>query len=141
MALFRKNKKSDKDIEKKDDQVVIETVEANEEEVSTKEDKKETKKTITKTGENLSWVLDKPRITEKTAHQAGDNIFVFNVPKRANKILVKKAIKSLYNVTPKKVNIVVNKPVATFIRGRKGQKSGHKKAIVFLREGDSIDLS
>lgn len=91
--------------------------------------------------EDLSWVLEKPRLTEKAANLGSDNVYTFNVAMAANKIQIKKAIQTYYKVTPVKVNIVVNRPKTVRVRGRMGTKSGFKKAMVFLKKGDKIDFA
>lgn len=67
--------------------------------------------------EDLSWVLQGVRLTEKTAIQSGDRVYTFNVHKDANKIQIKKAVQQYYNVQPEKVRVMINKPER--ILGRK----------------------
>jgi large subunit ribosomal protein L23 len=88
----------------------------------------------------FAWVLNKPRITEKAAMISGDNVYTFDVDTKANKILVKKAIKAQYKVTPLKVNIIADKARKVKRRGRKVHQSSSKKAMVFLKKGDTIEL-
>ena len=82
-----------------------------------------------------------PRITEKAAYAAEKNVYVFNVAKDANKLQVKKAIKDLYKVVPVKIAIVVSKPKSVTFRGYAGTKGASKKAYVYLKKGDTIDLA
>jgi len=108
--------------------------------------KKDTKKEekVKKTSgahEDLSWVILKPRITEKSAMVSDDNAFVFDVATRANKIQIKKAIRDQYKVTPVKVNIISRKARKVMKRGRKVHQAGSKKAMVFLKKGDTIELA
>jgi len=95
------------------------------------------KKAVT---EDYSWVIINPRITEKAAMISGDNVFTFDVSTRANKIQIKKAIVAQYKVTPKKVNIIAQKSRKVMKRGRKVHQSSTKKAMVFLKKGDTIEL-
>lgn len=97
-----------------------------------------TKKTTT--SQDLSWVLKRPRISEKTVDLGMNNVYVFDVDPRANKILVASAVAALYNVTPVRVNITAIPRSATFVRGQRGMTGGGKKAMVFLKKGDSITL-
>jgi len=90
---------------------------------------------------DYSWVLLSPRITEKAAIMGSSNVYTFNVHQRANKILVKQALKAIYNVTPRKVNIIVSKNHSVTVRGRKGMSGKGKKAMVFLDPSQSIDFS
>ncbi len=98
-------------------------------------------KKFQETAEDLSWVLKKPRLTEKAAQAGSDNnVYTFDVDQRANKIQVKKAVQHYYKVTPTKVNIIVTKPSKRTFRGKTGQAAGSKKAMVFLKKGDTINF-
>jgi large subunit ribosomal protein L23 len=70
-------------------------------------------------------------------------VYTFEVSRNATKFAVRDAIKALYNVTPVKVNIV-NKLPATRRKGSSGRDvkvPGMKKAYVYLKKGDSINLA
>ena len=84
-------------------------------------------------------IISRPHITEKASNLAEKGAYVFVVNKRANKLEIKEAIKELYKVTPVKINIINVPSKQTGFRGRKGVKSGYKKAIVYLEEGDKIE--
>ncbi len=89
-------------------------------------------------------VLLRPCLTEKTvALDNNDNVFTFFVDIRVNKFMVKNAVKDLYNVVPTKVNIVNSRPAKRVVgrSGRKKHVSGFKKAYVYLKKGDSINIS
>ena len=68
----------------------------------------------------------------------------FIVKPEANKIEIKKEIESLYNVTVIDVNTIryAGKRSSRYTRAGlvKGQKNAFKKAIVTLKEGDTIDF-
>jgi large subunit ribosomal protein L23 len=87
-------------------------------------------------------VLIAPRITEKGAYLSSEGAYVFNVAVSANKTSIMAAIKKIYNVTPRKVNVVTvpRKVVATRSTNRKGATGGGKKAYVFLKKGETIDI-
>ncbi len=89
----------------------------------------------------VSKVLIAPRITEKASVQSSANAYTFVVAKDATKHQVIAEIKKEYKVTPKAVNITNMPRQNTFIRGRFGTKAGIKKAIVFLKKGDTITLA
>ncbi len=97
--------------------------------------------TIEQSSELASLLISAPHITEKSADLAEKDAYIFKVNPKANKILVKRAIKELYGFEPVKVRILNMPSKARFIRGRKGVKSGFKKAMVFLKSGDKIELS
>ena len=93
-------------------------------------------------GRNLSSVLRKPRITEKAMRQGDRNVYTFVVRRDATKHDVRDAVKELFNVTPVKVNIVNKAPRQHMSRrlGRTVTEEGMKKAYVYLKDGDSINL-
>lgn len=91
---------------------------------------------------DLTAVIKGPRITEKSVTQGDKNVYTFTIDRAATKFLVRDAIKALYGVTPVKVNIV-NKAPALRLSGSKNRmvkESGMKKAYVYLKKGDTINL-
>ena len=85
-------------------------------------------------------IIKNPRITEKASFAAEQNVYIFNVSKRANKTEIKKEIFSLYKVKPLKVN-VLNVPRKNIMsRGKIGVKGGGRKALVYLKKGDKIEF-
>ncbi len=89
---------------------------------------------------DIERILVRPRVTEKATISAENNVYVFDVAIDANKIQIKEAIKNLYNVTPVKVNITQIPAKKIIYRGKKGVKKRGKKAYVFLKKGDKIDI-
>ena len=89
---------------------------------------------------DVSRVLIAPRVTEKVARESENGAYVFDVTKAATKPEIAKAIRMKYNVTPKKVATVPVPEKRVFLRGRRGVKSGGKKAYVYLTEGEKIEL-
>lgn len=87
-------------------------------------------------------ILLSPRITEKGAHLSAQGAYVFNVAPSANKHQVAAAVKRVFNVTPRSVRIVPvpRKQVVTRGTNRKGRTAGGKKAYVYLKQGDTIEL-
>lgn len=86
-------------------------------------------------------IVRRPVVTEKSASmQAMRNQFTFEVAASANKVEVKKAIETLFSVKVLKVNMVSmqGKQKRTF--GRPGSTKPWKKAVVTLKQGDSIDV-
>lgn len=87
-------------------------------------------------------VIKRPVVTEKTMYDAQiDNKYVFEVDMKANKILVKDAVETAFDVKVVDVNTMVM-PVKTTARGKKTRirKPKWKKAVVTLAQGDSIQL-
>lgn len=94
------------------------------------------------TDRDLSSVIVKPRITEKAVGMGEKNVYTFIVRKDATKVDVRDAVKEFFGVTPIKVNIVNKSPrqYQSRIKNRTVTEKGMKKAYVYLKEGDSIDL-
>lgn len=88
-------------------------------------------------------ILISPRVTEKGSHLAEGGVYVFNVAIDANKAQITAAVKELYKVTARKVTVahIPRKSVVTRGTNRKGTTAGGKKAYVFLKKGDTIDLA
>lgn len=85
-------------------------------------------------------VLIEPWITEAATILAQENKYVFKVVKKASKNDVKKAIEELYKVAVISVR-TISIPSKKRMRGRiEGRKAGIKKAIVKIKEGDSINI-
>lgn len=82
-----------------------------------------------------------PRMTEKASQQSSANAYTFVVTKDATKHILLSEIKKEYKVTPLAINITNMPRKNTFIRGKFGTEAGIKKAIVFLKKGDTIALS
>jgi large subunit ribosomal protein L23 len=90
---------------------------------------------------DYSSVILRPRITEKASFKFEvNNAYVFEIAKDADKKKVEKAVLEIYKVKPVKVNIVKNPSKRVFVRGKRGVKSGVKKAYVYLKEGDKIEI-
>jgi len=84
-------------------------------------------------------IVKKPIITEKTEILRREfNKYTFEVNKKANKIEIKKAVETLFNVKVVDIATLNIKPV-TKRHGMKLYKtSAKKKAVVKLAEGNTI---
>ena len=88
----------------------------------------------------------KPLVTEKMTKitEKQENRFGFVVRPEANKLQIKKEVEDTYNVTVISVNTVryAGKRSSRYTKAGlvKGQKPAFKKAIVTLKEGESIDF-
>ncbi len=86
-------------------------------------------------------VIVAPVITEKATMLSEHNKVVFKVAKTATKPQIKAAIERLFDVKVKSVNTLVTEGKMKVFRGRLGQRSDVKKAVVTLEEGHSIDVT
>lgn len=83
-------------------------------------------------------IIIKPIVSEKSMKEISKGKYVFKILKSANKLEVKHAIKSIFNVDVQDVNIinVHSKPkrLGRFV----GNTPQYKKAIVTLKKGQKI---
>ena len=86
-------------------------------------------------------IILSPVITEKSTLVSDANQVIFNVAPRATKPEIKAAIESLFKVKVTAVNTLVRKGKLKTFKGHRALQSDHKKAIVTLAEGHSIDLT
>lgn len=89
---------------------------------------------------DTSSVLIKPHITEKATVSAESSVYVFKISPKANKSLVEKAFKEKYKKDPIKVRVVTIPAKRVFVKGKRGTKSGYKKAYVYLNKGEKIEI-
>jgi large subunit ribosomal protein L23 len=86
-------------------------------------------------------VVLSPIITEKATHASERNQVMFKVARTATKPQIKEAVEKLFDVKVKSVNTLVRKGKHKAFRGRLGEQSDVKKAIVTLEEGHRIDVT
>ena len=85
-------------------------------------------------------VILRPLLTEKSNTLREQNKYSFVVSLRANKIEVMKAIEELFKVKPLSCNIIQVKGKPKRVRYALGKTSRWKKALITLKEGQSIGL-
>ena len=90
-------------------------------------------------------IIIKPIITEKITKEGEVfNRFGFVVDKKANKVQIKKAIEAAYGITVVDVNTMNYRADRTAKYTKSGLISGktnsYKKAIVQVKEGETIDF-
>ena len=90
-------------------------------------------------------IIKKPVITEKmTAISEKLNKYAFIVDKNANKIQIKEAVEKLYDVKVTAVNTMNydGKKKSRYTKAGvvTGRRPAYKKAVVTLKEGDTIDF-
>ena len=90
-------------------------------------------------------IIIKPIVTEKmTAAGEKQNRYGFVVARNANKVEIKKAVEEMYNVQVTDVNTLIRAPKVkqrwTTSGLLRGAQQAYKKAIVTLKEGETIDF-
>lgn len=86
-------------------------------------------------------VIISPVITEKATRTSEFNQVTFRVSLDATKPQIKAAVEALFKVKVKAVNTLRVKGKTKLFRGRPGQRSDYKKAMVTLAEGQRIDVT
>jgi len=86
-------------------------------------------------------VILAPVITEKATNNSGFNQVTFRVARTATKPVIKTAVETLFKVKVVAVNTLNRKGKTKVFRGRKGQRSDAKIAVVTLAEGNKIDVT
>ena len=87
-------------------------------------------------------ILIRPVVSEKTYALMDTGTYVFVVDPRATKIDVRNAVEQAFNVKVVNVNTLNRKGKNTRNRrtGVRGAKPNTKRAIVTLKQGDTINL-
>ena len=85
-------------------------------------------------------VLIAPVVSEKSYSLIEGNKYSFRVHEKAHKTQVRQAVEQLFGVKVEGVNIVKVQAKPKRRGFHRGTKPGWKKAIVQLREGDSIEI-
>jgi large subunit ribosomal protein L23 len=91
--------------------------------------------------EKMYQTILSPLVTEKATALSEQNQFVFRVSLEATKPEIKASVEALFGVKVLDVNTLVVKGKTKRFKGRPGQRSDWKKAMVKLAEGQSIDLT
>lgn len=92
----------------------------------------------------MKTILKNPRITEKATIMVEGACYTFDVEKSTTKKEIEKAVKALYKVTPRMIRTVTIPTKKVMPRGKRraniGTKGGGKKAYVYLKKGDKIEV-
>jgi large subunit ribosomal protein L23 len=85
-------------------------------------------------------ILLSPVVSEKSYAGLADRRYTFKVHKDAHKTQVRQAVETLFGVRVERVNIIKVQPKPKRRGMYSGTRPGWKKAVVQLREGDTIDV-
>ncbi len=85
-------------------------------------------------------ILLAPVVSEKSYSHIPERKYTFKVHKDAHKTQVRQAVEQLFGVKVQRVNILKVQPKPKRRGLIKGTKPGWKKAIVQLREGETIEI-
>jgi large subunit ribosomal protein L23 len=85
-------------------------------------------------------IIIRPIVTEKSYKMIEHNRYTFEVAKMASKIEIGKAVEEIFDVTVTNVNTMRVNGKKRRVRQALGRTKDWKKAVVTLKEGDSIEL-
>lgn len=83
-------------------------------------------------------IIIEPVLTEKSNIIKETGRYIFKVNPRANKPEIRRAVESLFGVHPVSCNIINVKGKPKKVRYKTGYTASWKKAVVTLRQGESI---
>ncbi len=92
------------------------------------------------TKERMYQVIQAPHITEKAMNEA-ENKVTFRVAIDATKTEIKAAVEEIFSVEVLAVNTIRTKGKQKRFRGHLGKRSDFKKAVVTLKDGQSIEMA
>lgn len=85
-------------------------------------------------------IIIRPIVSEASFDKMEMNKFTFEVDRRADKPMIRRAIEDIFGVHVKRVNTAWVKPKPKRVRAQAGYTRAWKKAIVTLAEGDTIEI-
>jgi len=87
-------------------------------------------------------VILRPVVSEKSYASYDENVYTFVVAPDANKIEIRRAVETIFNVRVTNVNTINRKGKRKRNRrtGVWGNRASEKRALVSLRDGDRIDV-
>jgi len=85
-------------------------------------------------------VLLAPVVSEKSYSLISDRKYTFRVHKDAHRTQIRQAVEELFEVKVENVNVLKVQPKPKRRGVSRGTRPGWKKAIVQLREGESIEI-
>ncbi len=91
--------------------------------------------------EKMYSIIKKPITTEKSTNLQQFNQYSFIVSKDSNSFEIKQAIEKIFKVKVTKINTSILRGKVKSFKGSVGFRKDVKKAIVTLKEGNTIDSS
>ncbi len=86
-------------------------------------------------------VIVRPLLTEKSSNAQADNVYTFQIAPKVNKIQVRQAVESIWNVKVKAVRTMNCKGEERRNRFGRFKTKTKRKAYVTLKEGYSIEIA
>ncbi|PIZ95164.1 MAG: 50S ribosomal protein L23 [Candidatus Magasanikbacteria bacterium CG_4_10_14_0_2_um_filter_37_12] len=98
------------------------------------------KKVVPHSNSNAYKVLIRPYVSEKATVAETQGSYTFEVVHDTNKFEIKKAVKEIYGIMPKKVRLMNFEGKRVRFGKKLGRRKDWKKAIVILPKGKTINI-
>ena len=85
-------------------------------------------------------IIIRPVVTEASFDKMEMNKYTFEVDRRADKPMIRRAIEDIFGVKVTRVNTLWVKAKPKRVRAQAGYTRTWKKAVVTLAEGDTIEI-
>ena len=86
-------------------------------------------------------IIKRPVTTEKSTNLQQFNQYTFMVSKDSNSNEIKQAIEKIFKVKVTKINTSISRGKLKSFKGNIGFRNDFKKAVITLKEGNTIDSS
>jgi len=86
-------------------------------------------------------IIQKPILTEKSTNLNQFNQYSFRVDLKATSLEIRNAIEKIFKVKVSKINTSIVRGKRKTFKGVSGYKKNYKKAVLTLKEGQTIDSS
>ena len=86
-------------------------------------------------------IIKRPLTTEKSTNLQQFNQYTFMVSKDSNSNEIKQAIEKIFKVKVTKINTSISRGKLKSFKGNIGFRNDFKKAVITLKEGNTIDSS
>ena len=86
-------------------------------------------------------IIKRPITTEKSTNLQQFNQYTFMVSKDSNSNEIKQAIEKIFKVKVTKINTSISRGKLKSFKGNIGFRNDFKKAVITLKEGNTIDPS
>lgn len=89
---------------------------------------------------NAYEIIKRPLITEKTTQLVEQGKYTFEVAAKANKVEVKNAIETIFEVEVESVNIINVRKKEKRVGKYSGLRPAVRKAVITLKAGHTLDV-
>ena len=86
-------------------------------------------------------IIQRPILTEKSTNLNQFNQYSFRVDLKATSLEIRNAIEKIFKVKVSKINTSIVRGKRKTFKGVSGYKKNYKKAVLTLKEGQTIDSS